>query len=188
MLLPDTPKNIGEVYADRSMKPNPENTPPAASYAQPAREVTPFTSTGPFIYNGERPGPFSQDDFVRQTIAARNKAINRRRVSTFNLMLSLIAAAVGIVLYIGNVIAVEQLLKDVNDEQQKLRQILDGQEMLKAQINRMSSLERIRKMAEADLGLRNPNTSPQWIVIEGDKVREIQEQLTLQHPESRKSK
>jgi cell division protein FtsL len=154
---------------------------------QSFRESAPITSTGPMIYGGTMPPPSGQDDFARQAIAARNKTFKRRRVSPFNLMLALIGLAVAIVLYIGNVIAVQQLVRDIGDEQARLQRIMNEQEMLKAQINRMSSLERIRKMAEDDLGLRNPKDSPQWIEIDGDKVRDIEEQLSSQKSH-RKSK
>jgi hypothetical protein len=60
--------------------------------------------------------------------------------------------------------------------------------MLKAQINRMSSLERIRKMAEDDLRLRNPKDPPQWIRVDGDKVRDIEEQLSSRQSAAGKTK
>ncbi len=101
-------------------------------------------------------------------------------------MVTMILVAITIVLYVGNVIAVQQLLKDVSDEQARLQQILNEQEMLKAQINRMSSLERIRTMAEGDLGLRNPKGPPQWIQIDGNKVREVEQELSMQQPAPQK--
>lgn len=137
----------------------------------------PRSSSGPVIYGGTMPAPSSQDEFARQALAARNKAIKARKRSPFNLMVTMIILAVAIVLYVGNVIAVQQLLKEVSDEQVRLQQILNDQELLKAQINRMSSLERIRNMAEDDLGLHNPKGPPQWIDVDGNKVREIQEEL-----------
>ena len=132
------------------------------------------------------PSPSSQDEFVRQSISARNKAVNGHKRSPFNLMLTMILIAIAIVLYVGNVIAVQQLLKEVSDKQARLQQILNEQEMLKAQINRMSSLERIRTMAEGDLGLRNPNGPPQWIQVDGNKVHEIEQELSVQQPASHK--
>jgi len=102
-------------------------------------------------------------------------------------MLTMIVVAIAIVLYIGNVIAVEELLKEVTDEQAQLQQILNEQEMLKAQINRMSSLERIRKMAEDDLGLHNPKGPPRWIQVDENKVREIEQELSSQQSPAKKS-
>jgi cell division protein FtsL len=179
----NTPKNIGEIYAERALQGDQEG-PPSSVQPQPERAVYPITSTGPVIYGGTMPSPSSQDEFARQALATKKKATGGRKLSPFNLMLMMIGLAVVIVLYIGNVIAVQQLLKEVSDEQAKLQQILNEQEMLKAQINRMSSLERIRKMAEDDLGLHNPKGAPQWIEVDGDKVKQIQEELSSQQPPS----
>jgi cell division protein FtsB len=101
-------------------------------------------------------------------------------------MLMLIGSAIAIVLYISNVIAVQQLVREVGVLRTRYQQILNEQEVLKAQINRMSSLERIRKMAEDDLGLRNPKDTPRWIQIDGEKVREIEEQMAKDRPTPRK--
>ncbi len=183
--MASAPKNIGEIYAERALNGEPD-VPPPISRTEP--ETTPLTSPGPVIYSGTKAGSSPQHEFVRQALAPRNKPVVRRKVSPFNIMLMLVGAAVAIVLYIGNVLAVEQLLKETADRQTKLQQILNEQEMLKAQINRMSSLERIRKMAEDDLGLHNPKDPPQWIQVDGDNVREIERGLSSQQPAAGKTK
>ena len=156
-----------------------ENTSPA-TISLPTRSAVP--SYEPVIYGGTTSSPMPQDEFTRQGPDTRNRVVNKRKRSPFNLMLTMIGVAIAIVLYVGNVIAVQELLKDVSDEQARLQQILNEQEMLKAQINRMSSLERIRKMAEDNLGLHNPKGPPQWIQIDGDKVREIRQMLSSRQP------
>jgi cell division protein FtsL len=133
------------------------------------------------------PSPASQEDFNRQTQTARTKAVKKKKRSPFNVMLIMFGVAIAIVLYVGNVITVQQLLKDVSDEQARLQQILNEQEMLKAQINRMSSLERIRKMAEDDLGLHNPKGPPQWIQVNSKTIQEIQQVLPKHQPEQQKN-
>lgn len=167
------------MYAERAMKAESEGA-TSLSVPSPAGTFESQSSSGPAIYGGTVPSPSSQDEFARQSLAARNKAVKTRKRSPFNLMLTMIAMAVAIVLYVGNVIAVQQLLKEVSDEQARLQQILNNQELLKAQINRMSSLERIRSMAEDELGLHNPKGSPEWIEIDGNKVREIEQELSSQ--------
>lgn len=173
------PKNLGEIYAERAMKADTESAPPM-SVSPATGTFEPRSSSGPVIYGGTMPSPSSQDEFARQSLAARNKAVKRRKQSPFNLMLMMIALAVTIVLYVGNVIAVQQLLKEVSDEQARLQQVLNDQELLKAQINRMSSLERIRTVAEDDLGLHNPKGPPQWLEIDGNKVRAVDQELSSQ--------
>ena len=154
----------------------------------PIRTPVPASQPGPVIYGGTMPSPSSQDEFTRQTPAVRNKTVRSRKQSPFNLMVTMIGMAIAIVLYVGNVITVQQLLKEVSDEQTRLQQILNEQEMLKAQINRMSSLERIRKMAEDDLGLHNPKGPPQWLQIDGNKVQEIGRELSSKQPAPQKNK
>jgi cell division protein FtsB len=80
-------------------------------------------------------------------------------------------------LYIGNIIAVDQLVGDIHKQEIKLQVILNEQEMLRARINQMSSLERIRKRAEEELGLQNPSAAPNWLHIDPEKAREIEEAL-----------
>ena len=56
-------------------------------------------------------------------------------------------------------------------------EILKEQEMLRAKVNQMSSLERIRKRAEEELGLQNPSTAPKWLRVDSEKAREVEEAL-----------
>ncbi len=107
----------------------------------------------------------------------RNRTATRRRVSPFSIVLGLIATAVASVVYISNIITVGQLVVRIGDLQSRHQRLLNEQEMLRAQINRMSSLERVRTMAEQDLGLRNSAAVPGWLVVSPDRVNEIQEAL-----------
>jgi cell division protein FtsL len=84
----------------------------------------------------------------------------KRRSSTFNTMATLFLAAVAIVLYISNIIAVNRLAVEVNDLQQKYAAVQNGNEILRAEINRRSSLERIGKIAGEQLGLEHPKQQP----------------------------
>lgn len=177
--MANVPKNIGEMYAERAMKADSADATPMA--IPPAIGTSESHSPSePVIYGGTMPPPSMQDEFARQSLAVRKKGGKSRKQSPFNLMLTMVALAVAIVLYVGNVIAVQQLIKEVSDEQAQLQQILNEQELLKAQINKMSSLERIRSMAEDELGLHNPQGPPQWIEIDGSKERQIQQELSSQ--------
>ena len=108
--------------------------------------------------------------------------VTRRPRSTFNLMLFLVGSAVAIVLYISNVIKVNQLLAEINKLEGQHRRILMDQELLKAQINRMSSLERIRKLGEENLGLKNPTEPPVWIKVDEEKIRTLEEAAQKRKP------
>lgn len=107
----------------------------------------------------------------------KNRRISRRKVSPFNIMLMLIGAAIAIVLYIGNIIAVNELLAEINSLQMQHQRILVDQEMLRVQVNRMASLERIQQIAETELGLRSLREPPEWLPVDHEKAREIDESL-----------
>jgi cell division protein FtsL len=87
------------------------------------------------------------------------------------------AAAAAIVLYISNVIAVNQLANDIHKSEVRLQDISSEQEILRARINQMSSLERVRKRAEDELALKNPSNIPGMIEVDQDKIRTIEEAL-----------
>ncbi len=110
----------------------------------------------------------------------RNRKTVNRKVSPFSIMIMLIAAAVGIVLYISNIIAVNQLMNDVNALETEHRQILMEQEILRAQINRLASLERIQERAE-ELGLRSLREPPVWLNVDPERIRGIEEE-SLKEP------
>ncbi|MBI3006213.1 MAG: hypothetical protein HYY49_12480 [Ignavibacteriales bacterium] len=108
----------------------------------------------------------------------RNRKATRRKFSTFNLMLILIGSAIIIVLYISNVIKVSQLLAEVNALEMRHRRISMEQELLRAQVNRLSALERVRKLSEEQLGLKNPKNPPVWIKVDEEKIRSVEEAKT----------
>lgn len=102
-----------------------------------------------------------------------NQRITRRKVSPFNMVVLLFFLAIGIVLYISNIIAVDQLTRELNALENQHRQTLMEQEVLRMQINRMSSLERIRERAEQELSLKTPNEPPVILNIDPDRIEEI---------------
>lgn len=109
------------------------------------------------------------------TLPPANRRYIKRKVSPFNIILVLMGTAAAIVLYISNVIAVNQLVNDVHKSDVRLQEILSDQEALRARINQMSSLERIRKRAEDELGLKNPTDVPGWIDVDQEKIRTTEE-------------
>ncbi|MBI4418436.1 MAG: hypothetical protein HY563_06635 [Ignavibacteriales bacterium] len=129
------------------------------------------------IYPGNMPLGRSMESLPRpdRTIGSprQNRKAVRRRVSPFNIMLMLIAAAIAIVLYISNIIAVNQLLHEVNALEREQQQILMEQEILKAQINRLASLEKIQEKAD-QLGLRSLREPPVWLSIDPERLRSVE--------------
>jgi cell division protein FtsB len=127
------------------------------------------------IYSGTMPIPAQAELPPGTTQPPVNRHYTKRKVSPFNIILILMASAAAIVLYISNVIAVDQLVNDIHKSDVRLQEILNDQEMLKARINQMSSLEKIRKRAEDELGLKNPADVPGWIDVDQEKIRTLEE-------------
>ncbi|MBI5464757.1 MAG: hypothetical protein HY966_07405 [Ignavibacteriales bacterium] len=106
-------------------------------------------------------------------VLPRNRKVVRRKISTFNLILVLLTSAVAIVLYIGNVIRVGELAGEIGKLQEAHQRNLNDQEILRAHINHLSSLDRIQSMAEKTLGLVNPKQPTVWMDIDREKVQEV---------------
>ncbi len=122
------------------------------------------------IYNGD---VIADPQATAPAYAIRpNKKTEKRKHSTFNIVGALFLLAVASLLYTSNVIAVNQLAKEVNDLTNRYNAIVSANEVLKAEINRKSSLDRIGTLA-AGLGMTNPKEAPVWIEIDRDKVDEL---------------
>ncbi|MBI3587482.1 MAG: hypothetical protein HY088_10165 [Ignavibacteriales bacterium] len=168
-------KNSAEVLAERAREPDPfVRLEPSGKRATTSSPVPPSRR---MIYGGTMPPPPAMDEPTGIPQPPKNRKITRRRVSPFNIILILMGVAAASVLYISNIIAVDQLMNDINKEDVKLQQILNEQEMLRARINQMSSLEKVRKKAEEELGLQNPKGAPVWMDIDHEKVRDIEDAL-----------
>ena len=127
------------------------------------------------FYKGTMPDPSGE---VSPASMYRNRKLAApRKVSTFNIILMLFAAATVIVLYVSNIIAVSQLMSEINTLNGQYQKALNEQEILKAEINRLSSLERINRKAAEELGLVNLKTPPVWLNVDPEKIREVQEAI-----------
>ncbi len=101
----------------------------------------------------------------------------KKRTKTSNVVGILFLIAAIALFYVGNVIAVNNLAKEVNDLNAKHNQIISTNEVIKAEINRKASLERISLMAQEKLGMTNPKEAPVWFEVDPEKEVEVKEQL-----------
>ena len=164
-----TYRNSAEILAERALVADPpqqNGRPPIPPEPRPQRRM---------IYSGTMPVPPSPDQPAGITVPPTNRKFTTRKVSPFNIILLLMGTAVAIVLYISNVIAVDQLVNDIHKSEIRLQEIQSDQEALRAHINQMSSLERVRKRAEDELGLKNPSDVPGWIEVDQEKIRTLEE-------------
>ena len=160
-------QNLGEIYAARAMDDvEPPISPISIPKIREARDM---------VYNGTT-NPFNDNAAPASNLQApRNKKQKSRRVSPFTIVVFLLVGAVSSVLYIGNILTVGHLMAQINLLQTKHQQILNEQELLKAQTNRLSGLERIQQLAHDKLGLQNSRQLPVWIEIDPERVNEVKE-------------
>ena len=132
---------------------------------------TSTVSDGRYIYNGNVVS--GQQTSVPNNEIRQNRKTVRRKHSTFNIVSGLFLLAALSLLYTGNVIAVNQLMKEVNDLNNRYNSIVSNTEVLKAEIARKSSLDRISQMAKEEIGLTNPKEPPVWFEVDQDKIEEL---------------
>ncbi len=111
---------------------------------------------------------------VRQNVRISR---SRKKTKTSDVVGILFLVAVAALFYVGNVIAVHNLAKEVNDLHAQYNQIISTNEVIKAEINRKASLERISLMAQEKLGMTNPKEAPTWFEADREKELDVQEKL-----------
>jgi cell division protein FtsL len=127
------------------------------------------------VYNGTigtAPGEAAISD---GTSSDRSKKQQKRKVSPFTIILILFGVAITSVLYIGNILVVGRLMSQINQLQVKHRQIGNQQELLKAQINKLSNIERIQQLAHDQLGLQHTKQLPVWMEIDPEEINRVEE-------------
>jgi cell division protein FtsL len=165
---PNSGTNWGELYADKARQADP---PPGGTIT-----IAPVREARDRVYGGTMPSPESAAPDTGGT-APRNRRSTRRKYSPFNIILLLLAVAIVSVLYISNVLAVGRLLRQIDDLERTHQRLLNEQVMLHAQVNRLSSLERISTEARARLGLQTPAQAPVWLQVDEERVRELEQAI-----------
>jgi cell division protein FtsB len=112
-----------------------------------------------YIFNGDSTPNLAVD-------RTRSNKKRSYRASTFNIILMLFGYGITIVLYIGNIIAVNRLASEVSLLQTRFERIADTNTVLQAEVDRKSARERIGKLASKMLGLRYPQEQPMQFEIE----------------------
>jgi cell division protein FtsB len=165
-------QNIGEIFATRAM----------ADYEQagPQISIPKIREPRDMVYNGTINAPKGETSDTGTVQTTRAKKQSRLKVSPFTIVLLLLGGAVASVLYIGNILTVGHIMSQINQLQTKHQRIVNEQELLKAQINRLSGLERIQQLAQDQLGLQNPKQLPVWIEIDPDRVSQMEDVLQQQ--------
>ena len=102
-----------------------------------------------------------------------NRPVKNRKRSPFNTIATLVAVSMLIVFYVWNKITVDRLAVEVNELQAQYQKTTNANDLLRAEINKKSTLERIGRMA-TQLGLTYPKEQPAWFEVDGEKLAELE--------------
>jgi cell division protein FtsL len=122
-----------------------------------------------YIYNGDPP-PSTAGYVIRP-----NRRGTHRKTSTFNIILALFTVGGLIVLCVNNIVTVNQLADDVGRLRTQEEECRDAVAVLRAEVERKSSRERIEKIATEQLGMTYPREQPAWFSPEPDDVASLRE-------------
>ena len=121
-----------------------------------------------YVYNGDSL-PSSIAGQANNFAPRGNRPVKRRKQSPFNIIVTLAAVSILIVFYVWNKITVNRLAVDANDLQTQYRKIESVNDVLRAEINKKSSLERIGKIA-TQIGLTYPKEQPVWFEVDPEHL------------------
>jgi cell division protein FtsL len=134
----------------------------------PEPEAPAFAQLKRFTH--KRPQPSLQTPRQDMPLDFVQAAPRRRRVkglTTFNIVMMLIVCAVLITVYISNVVAVDGLMVEQIELQKKEQLLFQERENLRAEINQLTSYNRIQRIAVEDLGLEHANNQPYSLTVFG---------------------
>jgi cell division protein FtsL len=160
-------KNLADLYASRASEPVEPSSSISIPRIREARDL---------VYSS--PAQSSADQEIRpegETQLLRKKQRTARKISPFNVILILIGVAIVSVLYISNILMIGRLLIQIDRLQAKHQQLQNEKEILTAQINRLSNLDRIQQLARDQLGVQNPKQLPQWIQVDPGRIDQVEE-------------
>lgn len=133
------------------------------------RPVAPEHTGRRYVYNGDSSAA------AFEHVQRGNRPVRKRNRSPFTIVIMLFATSLVIVLYVWNKITVNRLAIDVGDLRAQYEKVLYANEILRAEINKKSSLERIGKLATGSLGLTSPKEQPIWFEVQFDQLQELKE-------------
>jgi cell division protein FtsL len=94
-----------------------------------------------------------------------NRPFRKRKVSTLGIVFLLFLLAGVLVSYIGNIIAVNELVVQVNQLKTSYSSIENMNNILRMEVNRKMSMERITKIASEEMGMAFPKQPPLWFEL-----------------------
>lgn len=136
--------------------------------ARTERQRAPMPTAGPGGFHDPH-------DRIPGYVVRPNRHATRRRFSTFTIVLFLFGCGVAIILYINNILRVNQLAFEVSQLETQYNAARNTNAILQAGINRKSGWERITTLAHERAGLHHPSEQPRWFSIDGDTEASLRE-------------
>lgn len=102
--------------------------------------------------------------FQHTPAAARSRGTD---LTTFNIVLLLIVAAIVITAYISNIVQVDGIMSEITQLQKEENALAQMRENLRAEINMLSSYGRIQTMGTGELGLVHAPQQPYSLTVFG---------------------
>lgn len=126
------------------------------------QETEALTRERRYIYNGEA-RPTTSGYAVRP-----NRRGEQRKISTFNIIVLLFALGIAIVVYVNNILAVNQLLNETHELDIRLKDIQSVRDVLRSDVSKKGALDKIGPVAKERLGLQSQG---QPILIDVDATQ-----------------
>ncbi len=102
---------------------------------------------------------------------------SKRKLSVLNVTVTIAGFSAVVVLYVYNAIRVGELSSDIGDLQNEMSKLQHTNEVLRAEVNQKSTMERITTLAGSELQMIYPKQQLQWFVMDNaleQKARELQ--------------
>ena len=112
------------------------------------------------------------ESVIDQVQAEAKRRRRTRELTTFNIVVMLIVSAMLVTFYISNVVEVDQLLSSQITLEKEEQMLLQERENLRAEINMLTSYNRIQKIAVEDLGLVHAGQQPYSLTVYGVQTEE----------------
>jgi cell division protein FtsL len=131
------------------------------------QDTSAVTQERRYLYNGEF-RPSTSGNVLRP-----NRRGMQPHVSTFSIILMLFGLGIAIVLYVNNILAVNQLAIEREQLSRRLKEIQNANTQLQVEVSRKAALERIGIVAARELGLRYATERPVVFDIDEGKLEKL---------------
>jgi hypothetical protein len=122
------------------------------------------------IYGGDTVLYDPQAAVPGYAVKPERKPAAKKKTKTSTIMSVVFIVVAGCLFYTSTVIAVLRMGREMNELTMRYNTITSTNEVLRADINRKSNLERITQLAADKAGMVNPSEAPAWFEIDRERI------------------